>query len=278
MRTTAALPTGKRSRGSTGWPEVDATGKTGVAGVWVVGQAAHPMQQVIGAAAAGSLAAAAVNMDLVEEEMVGLERAGQHGHAGGHGHAGHHRHGHSDPAGIDRLLSSERHTTLPPEQTLRSAGVARGQTVVDIGCGPGYFTLPAAGMVGPHGTVYAVDTQPEMVEACRRRVAEAGVRNVEVRLSSPAHVPLPDGIAGRVLISLVLHEADNPTALLREARRLLEPGGEVALVELREETGPPGAPRLSAKEVASAAAAAGLRVRRQQDLDGGHLLYHLCAG
>ena len=53
----------------TGWPQVDLTGKTSVPGVWAVGQAASPMQQVIHAAASGSMAAAAINADLLEEEI-----------------------------------------------------------------------------------------------------------------------------------------------------------------------------------------------------------------
>ena len=52
-----------------GWPQVDPTGKTTVPGVWAVGQAASPMQQVIHAAASGSLAAAAINADLLEEAI-----------------------------------------------------------------------------------------------------------------------------------------------------------------------------------------------------------------
>jgi thioredoxin reductase len=60
-----------------GWPEVDITGKTSVPGVWAVGQAAHPMHQVVGAAASGSLAAAAVNADLLEEALAAAERGEQ---------------------------------------------------------------------------------------------------------------------------------------------------------------------------------------------------------
>jgi thioredoxin reductase len=62
---------------ASGWPEVDVTGKTSVPGVWAVGQAAHPMHQVVGAAASGSLAAAAVNADLLEEALAAAERGEQ---------------------------------------------------------------------------------------------------------------------------------------------------------------------------------------------------------
>ncbi len=160
-------------------------------------------------------------------------------------------------------------------------GVARDQTVVDLGCGPGYFTVPAATLVGPRGKVYGVDVHPEMLEACRSRVAAAGAR-VELVHSTETHIPLPDGIADLVLVAVVLHETGDPAALLREARRLLKPGGEVALIEFRQQnepTGPPTErphpPRLAEAEIVVAAGDAGLRVRAQRALGDHHLLFHL---
>ena len=218
---------------------------------------------------------------------------GDSGHAGYGGHGGHRhgqhgghatasgRHGHmADAQGIAVLLSDERRAKMPPEETLRAVGIAQGQTVVDLGCGPGFFTLPATGLVGPAGKVYGVDVQPEMVEACRQRAAEAGARQVEVVRSSEAHVPLPDGIADLVLASVVLHEAKDRAAFLREARRLLRPDGEVAVIEFRKEEGTPGPPlerRLSEGDVAAVAEAAGLRVRAQRALNEQLFLSHLAA-
>lgn len=213
------------------------------------------------------------------EQSQPLSREDGGGGAGGHGGHGTGR-GVFHPANIDRLLGAQRRAQLPAVRTLRAAGVTDGQTLVDLGCGPGYFTLPAAEIVGPRGKVYGVDAQPEMVEACRRRAAEAGVQNVEVLLSNATQVPLPDGIAEVVLISVVLHEVEHPAAVLGEARRLLKPGGEVALIEFRKQDGPPGPPkevRLSEEQVAAVAGAAGLRVRDLRDLNDQHLLYHLTA-
>jgi thioredoxin reductase/predicted methyltransferase len=274
-----------------GWPEIDPTGKTSVPGVWAAGQAAGPMSgQVINAAAAGSLAGAAVNADLLEEALAVAPPAAaptapdqrrsheMHGDGGGAGHGHGHGHGVLDPARTERLLGEQRRASLPPEPTLRAAGVVPGQTVVDLGCGPGYFTLPAAALVGPRGTVYGVDAEPEMVEACRRRAADAGAQHVRVIRSHGEHVPLPDAIADLVLIAWVLHEVQDRVAFLRQARRLLKPGGGAALIEFRKQDGlwgPPMEVRLSEAEVAAVAGAAGLRVREQHGLDDGHLLYLL---
>jgi ubiquinone/menaquinone biosynthesis C-methylase UbiE len=119
-----------------------------------------------------------------------------------------------------------------------------------------------------------------MVEACRRRAAEAGARQVEVMRSDILHVPLPDAVADLVVISWVLHEVQDRVGLLGEARRLLKPGGGAALIEFRKRPGlwgPPMEVRLSEEEVAAIAGAAGLRVREQRALDDGHLLYLLAA-
>ena len=62
-----------------------------------------------------------------------------------------------DAAWIEDLLSEERGLLAPPEGLLSAAGANAGSTVVDVGCGPGFFTIAAAHLVGPAGHVYAVD-------------------------------------------------------------------------------------------------------------------------
>ena len=191
-----------------------------------------------------------------------------HGNQGGHDQQGPdhivegHRTHHFDPARVDRLVSGERHQMMPPEPILRAAGIATGHMVVDLGAGPGFFTVPAARLVGSGGRVYAADVAPSMLEVCQRRAAEADITWIETVHSEELHVPLPDAIADRVVIAFVLHEADDPAALLREAARLLRPNGEVAVVEAHKVEGTPGPPmehRIGEDEVAALAAEVGLR-------------------
>jgi ubiquinone/menaquinone biosynthesis C-methylase UbiE len=197
-----------------------------------------------------------------------------HGSSGDHGHRTHR----FDPANVERLLSDERRQLLPPEDTLRAAGIETGQVVVDLGCGPGYFTLPVAARVGDSGQVYGVDVQPALVDACRRRVQEAGLHNVEVVQSEENRVPLPDAVADRVFVAFVLHETDDPEAFLREARRLLKPTGEIVLVEWQKQDGPPGPPRehrVGRADVIAAAQSATLQVGAQHDLNAYQYLVRL---
>ena len=150
----------------------------------------------------------------------------------------------------------------PAGPILRAAGIDAGQVVVDLGAGPGFFTLPAARLVGSAGRVYAVDVQPGMLDVCRRRAAEARITWIEAVHSEASHIPLPDATADRVVVAFVLHHAEDPTALLREAVRLLRAGGEVAVVESPRIGGTPGPPmehRIGEDELAALAARVGLK-------------------
>lgn len=205
--------------------------------------------------------------------QVTSERHGHHdhqGHKGNHAHRSpghsaeaqrtHHTHG-FDPEHAEGLLSEKRSRMTPAGPILRAAGIDGGQVVVDLGAGPGFFTLPAARLVGSGGSVYAVDVQQGMLEVCQRRAAEAGITWIDTVRSEESRVPLPDATADRVVIAFVLHEANDPAALLREAVRLLRPDGEVAVVESPKIEGTPGPPmehRIGEDELAVLAAQVGL--------------------
>jgi len=77
-------------------------------------------------------------------------------------------------------------------KVLRAAGLQPGQSVLEVGCGPGFFTLPAAGIVGDEGSVLALDINPFAVEHVRRKVRESGKSNARVIQSDAAHSDLPD--------------------------------------------------------------------------------------
>jgi len=166
-----------------------------------------------------------------------------------------------DPAHMGRLESEERRRRQPPERLLEALGVAEGWRVVDVGCGPGFYTLPAAERVGSTGRVYAVDVEPAMLTRVRERAAAAGFGQIETHLSpDEERIPLPDGAADAALLANVLHECRQRVAFLREVYRVLVPGGRLAVVEWRKEPTPMGPPleeRMSEGEVREALLAAG---------------------
>jgi ubiquinone/menaquinone biosynthesis C-methylase UbiE len=179
-----------------------------------------------------------------------------------------------DPARLERLLSEERRRMLDPEHYLDLLPVRDGMLVADVGCGPGFFTLPLAQRL-QHGRVLACDIQPEMLEAARRRSDAAGLTNVEFQLCAEEQAPLPpDGVDG-VLLNFVLHEVARPRAFLEMLRRGTKPGGFLALAEWhRRETGPGPAvrERLTPEETSTLLHEAGWTVQSIRDLNEAHYL------
>ncbi|HLJ82134.1 MAG TPA: class I SAM-dependent methyltransferase [Ktedonobacterales bacterium] len=168
------------------------------------------------------------------------------------------------------LLSEERHEALKPEELLRSLGLKRGQTMADIGCGPGFFTVPAATIVGPRGLVIAGDVQGEMLSAVRSRVAEQGLENVRVVKTSDMEVPLPPGTCDLVLLAFILDEVPQRARFLHRAARLAKPSGRIAVLEWEKHETPVGPPledRISPEELIADAAAAGLTMEEQRALN-----------
>ena len=126
----------------------------------------------------------------------------------------------------------QRFGAAGPDELL--AGVTPGATVVDYGCGPGYFTLAAARLAGPGGSVYAVDLEPRMVKLVSRRAAEAGLTNVAAVASDGTRADLPDGIADYIVCVQVMHYADGrggQVAVACDLHRLLKPGGRVLVAQ-----------------------------------------------
>ncbi|MCV2367696.1 class I SAM-dependent methyltransferase [Roseateles oligotrophus] len=108
---------------------------------------------------------------------------------------------------------------------LDCAALAPGERVLDVACGTGLVTLPAARAVGPTGQVIAVDIADRMVEALRLHAAAAGLTQVQVARMDAEHLALPDGSVDVVLCALGLMYLPDPAQALREACRVLRPGG-----------------------------------------------------
>jgi ubiquinone/menaquinone biosynthesis C-methylase UbiE len=137
--------------------------------------------------------------------------------------------------------------------------VAEGQTVVDYGCGPGYFTLAAAELVGPAGKVYAIDVEPSMVALVTKRATDARFSNVEAGLSDGTNAPVPAAVADFVVCVLIMHYQethDDRVAVARDIARVLKPGGQVMLVQWKSEHG--GTAGISHDSLAEVMAEAGL--------------------
>jgi ubiquinone/menaquinone biosynthesis C-methylase UbiE len=163
------------------------------------------------------------------------------------------RHGHKfDPAHRDHLLEPERARYLPAKAILSKFPMKVGGAAVDIGCGPGYWTIPMAKLIGPSGRVYAVDLEETMLATLRTRVERYRDLNIQVLRSTEDRLPLPARSVDFAFLACVLHELEGP-GTLREAARVLRPGGILGIVEwkkIRQLEGPPYRHRLSPAQAA----------------------------
>jgi SAM-dependent methyltransferase len=128
------------------------------------------------------------------------------------------------------LLHPLRRRIHPPEEMLAWFGVEAGQTVLEPGPGPGYFTIEAARRA-EGGRVLCVDIQRAMLEALRPRLREHGVANAHPLLGDATRLPLADGSVDVAYLVTVLGEVPDRPAALAELRRVLRPGGVLAFAE-----------------------------------------------
>jgi len=135
-----------------------------------------------------------------------------------------------DPANRHRLLSEERYRTSPPDKILDQLPLRPAATVADIGCGPGFFTLPLAERV-PQGTVYAIDVAQQMLDMVTERATAAGIGNIKTMLAGDSALDLPLASLDGALLGLVYHEFPNRVAYLRQLAALVRPGSWLALLD-----------------------------------------------
>ena len=134
------------------------------------------------------------------------------------------------PASLDWLVDNPlRRRYMRP--ILNRVGIQPGERILELGPGPGIFTVEAAQRVGPAGRLIAVDIQPEMIAQVEDRVQEAGLTNVETHVADAYHLPLDDASVDRAFLVTVLPEVPDQARALAELRRILKPGGLLSITE-----------------------------------------------
>ena len=179
--------------------------------------------------------------------------------------------------GAPWLVRESRQREEDCRTMLEALGVKPGQTVCDMGCGNGFYTLQLARLVGPRGRVYAVDIQPEMLQMLARNAAEARLANIRPVLGTPIDPRLPTGEIDMMLCVDVYHEFSHPEAMLAKIKESLAPDGQLVLVEFRGED--PAVPikplhKMTKAQVRAELEPAGFEMVREFDrLPWQHLLF-----
>lgn len=141
---------------------------------------------------------------------------------------------HICPVWVGYLLASPVRKLFQNPDKILGPYIKEGMTVLDVGSAMGFFSIPAAKMVGASGRVVCVDCQPPMLAKLERRAERSGVRSrIETRPCSPTSLGL-ENLSGQVNVALaiaMLHEAPDPASLLAQIAGTLKPGGLLIIAE-----------------------------------------------
>jgi SAM-dependent methyltransferase len=137
--------------------------------------------------------------------------------------------------GAPWLIRESRDREEDTTTLMKILGAKPGDTVADLGCGNGFYSLRLAKQIGPEGEVLAVDIQPEMLRLLKARADEQEIDTIKPILGTLIDPKLPAKSLDLALLVDVYHEFSHPVQMLKEIRAGLKPEGRLALVEFRSE-------------------------------------------
>ena len=169
--------------------------------------------------------------------------------------------------GVNWLERSEREIEEDVATLIKNMKIKTDDTIADIGAGSGYHVFKMAPLADK-GLVYAVDIQPEMLEAIELKKKSKRVSNVETVLGSAKSINLPKNSLDKVLLVDVYHEFSNPLEMIESIKNALKPNGLLFLIEYRGED--PNVPikkihKMTKKQSIAEMRAVGLKLKENID-------------
>jgi ubiquinone/menaquinone biosynthesis C-methylase UbiE len=170
---------------------------------------------------------------------------------------------------------AERRKWQNPDSILASIGLNRGFTFADVGCGSGFFSIPAAKIVGKKGKVFALDSDEEAIAALRKKAFTKNLTNIAARVGTAEDTVLCDACADIVFFGIVLHDFNDPALVLVNARKMLKPEGRLVDLDWKKESmdfGPPLDIRFSEERAIGLIEGTGFKVERQEETGRFHYI------
>ena len=179
--------------------------------------------------------------------------------------------GHKDTREFAKLLlSSQREEELDPFTVMTFLPIEPHQHVADIGCGPGFFTIPFAKHL-LNGKVYGLDVDEEMLKILRRRVSHVNLGNVEIIKCGVTDFPVATESLDGALLAFVINQNEQRESLMTATWELLKDRGWCGVLEwYRRQTqdGPPLDQRLDPSEIIELAVKVGFECKGWRDING----------
>ncbi len=163
---------------------------------------------------------------------------------------------------------------LNPEEILSQINLRENMVAADFGCGSGGFTIPLAKYL-KNGFVYALDIQEEPLNALKSRSLQlSNIRIHKADLEKPKSSKIPEYSLDLVLLVNVLFQSEEPEIILEEIKRVLRPGGNLLIIDWKENAsqGPEGK-RVSLEKAQELAESQGLE--KEKDFEAGNYHYGL---
>jgi len=171
------------------------------------------------------------------------------------------------------LDEGTRRSWYNPELVLQDLGP--GMVFADIGCGDGFFTFLAARKVGKDGKVYAVDVDAAAIQKIKDRAKTEGLKNIVTRISRAEETVFCNECADFVFYSMVLHDFDDPSKVLKNAKEMLKSNGQVVDLDWKKiemPFGPPFQIRFTEKKASVLMQEAGFTVSNIKEVGAYHYL------
>jgi cyclopropane fatty-acyl-phospholipid synthase-like methyltransferase len=157
-------------------------------------------------------------------------------------HAGHHGNPEDLDGYIHMMEEPSRAEWQKPDEVVRALNIAKGQTVCDVGSGPGYFSLRFAKAVGDAGRVFAADIEPKMLDVLRQRLVSEGITNVTPVLAKADESGLADETCDLIVIVDTFHHFPDGVEYLKRLTKVLKPGGSIVNIDFHKRKQPVGPP------------------------------------
>ena len=167
------------------------------------------------------------------------------------------------------LDSRQRELLIPPETLINQLSIQKNYTLLDVGAGSGFFTIPMAASTS--GKVYAMDPDRRMLSVIEDKAKEKGLTNIELIQDYIENISIQNNSIDFVMASLILHEVNSLTKALSNIFEVLKSGGHLLCLEYEKDDliieGPPMSIRIGSEKLQNALSLIGFKIVKKTKIN-----------